>query len=1005
MESLYPKLNRFFFNCLAFFFCLFFVFHNGFGQVDQSSANLFTQSDNLYQWGTISSFHGLPSERVTAISQTNDGVLWFGTERGLAKFDGRRVQTITNLNLSILRINSLRTDSEGTLWIGTETGAFYFVNDIFSPVPETARLSINSIHISKPSVFLTAEKGIVFSCRLTDQKKVQTEVLLRDNLEIKSISQVDEELIVGTHKNGTLRITDGKKSDEANFPRYFVNTFEKDKDGKLWIGTEALGNYSGLYFARNLTDWQRIDAAVGSVLSMDFDSVGDLWVGTKDRGAFQFRGQKQIKRYTFENTSGGLRSNEILATFIDREDVIWLGTDKGICRYDPNSPQNEKISDDSESNYIRTLFQTRNGLIIAGTNRGLFYRDKTDNWQAVGGFERRAVYSISEEDSGKLMVGTSNGFFYNVEPTTGARKELFLNESEKQSFNESVRSIQRFKNKSYLAFFGRGLAEFDKEQISFHYPGNQLQQVISLLGEGDKTLWIGTANNGVFTFDGTSLNQFPALDPLKNIAIWSIAGDSIKGVWFATEKGLFLFKRNELQKVLPETDVDTDVRHVRLLPGSGAGQESVWCATVNGLLQIIPDENFGWIHSRIDVEQGLPSQSTFNVLRQKNENGMDTLFVGTNRGIVRYNLNRVHPLILATRILSKRLHLPSELPGGIYLEYPQNSLAIEVAGLSSRTFPEQFKYTFILKNSQNRIINKKLSNESQFLMENLEAGTYRVEIRAFDKNLTPSEPIIFNFSIADSPFPLTTLALTVLLIFAVIALIWAISSQRRISRASTELAFANRELNSARLDLANEAERERRRISRDLHDQTLADLRHLLLLTDKLPNTEESTEKGTVFRTEIESISNEIRNICEDLSPSVLENIGFTAALEWALSAAVQDSSDIMTYEFFCEENTEEKLTFSPTVQIQIYRIAQEVLSNIVQHSNASHIKMSLEKNSFETFIMKIEDNGIGFDVSKVKSVKGRGLANIQARANLIDAEVFWTNNQAGETIFQLAKS
>jgi signal transduction histidine kinase/ligand-binding sensor domain-containing protein len=987
-----------------FLFFFFFINSANFAQTDLSPQDRFSQSNNLYQWGSISSFHGLPSERVNAIAQTKDGVLWFGTEKGLAKFDGRRVQTITSQNLSILKILVLKSSSDGKLWIGTESGAFYFENETFSPVEETQKSSINSIFISDidQSIYLSSDKGLVFEIQPTDENKFKTVKILDEDLEIKSISQIGDKLVIGTHKRGILIVENKKPKDIPSRPRqYFVNAFAKDAKNKLWVGTQIFNENSGLYFAKTLTDWEKIDAAVGTVTSLSFDGYDNLWVGTKNRGAFKFRESKQIERFTFENTAGGLRSNEILTTFIDRENVIWFGTDKGVCRFDQSSPNNENISDDVQSNYVRTLYETKSGTVFAGTNRDLYFKNEDNKWQSVNGFDQKAVYAISENSQNNLMVGTSNGFYYDVNLKKDSQKEFSFSEDDGKSFNESVRSIQNFQGRTYLAFFGRGLAKFENENVVFNLPNNQIQQITSLHNDNDKILWIGTANNGVFTFDGNQIGQFPQLESLKNIAVWSVDGNLQDGVWFGTEQGLFLFQNGELKKVLP----DTDVRSVKILSTENNSQKSVWCATVNGLIQIIQSENFGWIFSRIDVEQGLPSQSTFTILRQNGESEFETLYIGTNRGIVKYYVNRIKPLLITTRILSKRLHAAIELKDGIDLEYPQNSFAVEVAGLSSRTFPEQFQYSFILRDAKGEIISKKLSNDSQFLMENLEAGNYTVEILAYDKNLTASEPLIFNFSIAKTPFPWTTLALTVLLSFAVIALIWAIFSQRRISRTSSELAVANKELNSARLDLANEAERERRRISRDLHDQTLADLRHLLLLTDKLPIEEKSAENAAHFRTEIENVSNEIRNICEDLSPSVLENIGFTAALEWALSNAVQDSKQIITSEFVCDEKTEEKISFSPTVQIQIYRIAQEVLSNIVQHSNATHIKMSFEKNQERVFNLKIEDNGQGFDISKIQTVKSRGLTNIKARADLIEAEVSWRNTSDGGTVFLLSKS
>jgi signal transduction histidine kinase len=291
-------------------------------------------------------------------------------------------------------------------------------------------------------------------------------------------------------------------------------------------------------------------------------------------------------------------------------------------------------------------------------------------------------------------------------------------------------------------------------------------------------------------------------------------------------------------------------------------------------------------------------------------------------------------------------------------------------------------------------------------MEGLRPGKYRVTARAFSKDLIPSEPLSFELSIARAPFPWTSTALAILLALALMALLWAVLERRRIARTSAALVAANSELADARLNLANEAERERRRIARDLHDQTLADLRHLMMLSDKAPAQGEPGKQldPALLRSEIESISQEVRRICEDLSPSVLQNVGFAAALEFALSHAVQDApaDKRFDYEFLCDESLEEHAQLPTNVQMQIYRMVQEAVNNISRHAGASHVKMTVDAVPGGDFVLQLQDNGRDFDPDQQKNLEGRGLANMRARASLIGAEISWEKAAEGGTVFTL---
>jgi signal transduction histidine kinase len=263
----------------------------------------------------------------------------------------------------------------------------------------------------------------------------------------------------------------------------------------------------------------------------------------------------------------------------------------------------------------------------------------------------------------------------------------------------------------------------------------------------------------------------------------------------------------------------------------------------------------------------------------------------------------------------------------------------------------------------------------------------------------------------------------VLLALALVMLVWAYLQHRRIVRSREELREANHQLAEARLQLASEAEAERRRIARDLHDQTLADLRRLLLLTDEmqtpsavvaptaatggaLAGAASGSPDPTRLRAEIESISQEVRRICEDLSPSVLENVGFAAALEWALASACaqQPSPQRFTYDFACDEDLEERLALSHGAQMQVYRIVQEAVSNVCRHAGAGHVSLSVHLDDAGDFVLKLSDDGRGFDADHKRALKGRGLAGIRARASLIEAEAGWSRREGGGTVFTLLK-
>ncbi len=914
-------------------------------------ADVAVVAQNFHRWGSVTQFNGLPSDTVRAIAQTPDGVIWLGTDNGLARFDGRRVQTVALPAESTGKVLSLGHSSDGALYIGTERGAFvHRANSILS-IKGLEEKSVVSI---SPPLFVVNKTQIYEAVENSSGDIVAVPVLNegvsdRAEIAISSVARTSVGTLVGTAGRGTMLVSGDQLSDTLRADRpYFVNAIATDKTGNTWLGGGGGTAGVGLFRLDEQGSTRAFGPPTGDVISLAVDESGGVWAGTNRSGLFHFRSSDHYDHYTFENTAGNLRSNTIHSIFVDHDGVVWIGTDRGVSRFDPASPFHRVLSDEVNGNFVRSIYTSKSGRIFAGTNRGLAeFRD--GNWSHVPGFERRTIYAIGEDSNGGLLIGT---------PTA------LLDEGSKTLYEGDVRGVAELNGSIYAAIFGVGAIRLEADET----PTVFANPAITTMSVFDNSIYVGTAEAGLFKLDGKRAEQIVLSESAWNGAIWKIKNIAPDGLLIAGERGLLSVSAEGTKSLIDGRDIRDAV-----IDGN-----DIWAATTDGgLLHVRNDEKFGRISAGIGVEEGLPSDKAFALL--KTESGF---IIGTSRGVAEYSPGKLEPKLLVTRVVSRRLHGTDELASLIELDFPQNSLLVEVTGLNSRTFPEEFQYAFRLMNRSGEIIENRISNEPQFSPANLRPGEYAIEATAFGRDLIPSEPLTIRFSIGKAPFPWTATALGVLLAIALIALVWAIIERRRI-------AERNRQLAAARLDLANEAERERRRIARDLHDQTLADLRSLIMKSDRV---------APDLRGDIETVSTEIRRICEDLSPSVLENVGLVAALEFLLAHTIEN------HIFKAVGQFEEHLRFPVTVQLQIYRIVQEALSNIERHADAKEVRMDVSMTDGETFQIVIEDDGNSFEPSDA-TVKGRGIANIKARASLINARIDWQKIETGGTSFSLSIS
>src|SRR6185369_5807849 len=644
---------------------------------------------------------------------------------------------------------------------------------------------------------------------------------------------VDGALIVGTHSRGLLAIDAAQLKAGAaptatvvkellSRPRaFFVEAIETDSRGQVWFGADTSAEDSGLYDASDLTHPEKIGAGLGKVTALAFDQSGNLWAGSEARGVSVYRGRQRLEHFTFENTAGGLRSNQIHSVFIDREGVAWFATDRGVSRYDPGGLRVEAVSTEPESNVARVLFRSSDSTLWCGTNRGLFTRDSAHlfdaGWQEVTAFKGRIIHSIGEDQSGRLLIGTASGLFSAEGAAVSSRQ--FVRIEGASGAPDNIRSIVRFQGSVYLANFDRGVERLDGTRRTLVWPDDssdpRAKQVVSLHAERDERdekgekgkkgekgeqgkLWIGTAAAGVFSFDGKRAAVDHALDELIGASVWSIEGATDDVLWLATARGLYAFKSGTLERMIEGVDARCVVPAAQMssqissrISSQISSEKAVWCATLGGgvykVLRGSVSPGFV-LTSRIDTEQGLPSQNAFCLVSVRGQSADDDFWIGTSRGVARYRPSLAAPVLNVTRVMGKRIFLAEELSQGLKLEYPQNSLAVEVAANSSRTFAEQFQYSFSVLDQKGNSVRQKLSHDAQLLLENLRPGNYQVEARAYTRDLVASETIRFEFNVARAPFPWTSTALSVLLLLALVAMWWGYRQNKRLVGTNVALA-------------------------------------------------------------------------------------------------------------------------------------------------------------------------------------------------------------------------
>jgi signal transduction histidine kinase len=217
-------------------------------------------------------------------------------------------------------------------------------------------------------------------------------------------------------------------------------------------------------------------------------------------------------------------------------------------------------------------------------------------------------------------------------------------------------------------------------------------------------------------------------------------------------------------------------------------------------------------------------------------------------------------------------------------------------------------------------------------------------------------------------------------------------------KIEAELQSSREKLRSLSTYLQAAREDERKMIAREIHDelgQSLNTLKlKMALLKDYIP-VEETQPLAIIsdINELIDNIIKVVKKLITELRPQLLDDLGLSAAIDWYVTE-FEKNSGIKCFIFF--EN--EEFNFNPDMNISIFRIIQESLTNVARHSRATKVDISYYETR-DSLIFSIIDNGTGIKPEELEGTHSFGIIGMKERIKYLQGNISFSGKDTGTTI------